>query len=91
MLQFPRPTSAHPAVAVLPAIRVARLQHDLRTPLTVAQGHVQLLHGRLARLVELTGGDRAQLLGSADAIERACRELSAVIDRLVPPGDDASE
>jgi signal transduction histidine kinase len=67
---------------------MAVIQHELRTPLSVVQGHAQLLHRRLARIPGLPDGELTQLQHSATAIERACRDLAAIINRLEPLGPD---
>jgi signal transduction histidine kinase len=52
------------------------------TPLAVIQGNAQLLQRRLGRLEGLGEADLASLHRLGVAIEHACRELAAVVDRL---------
>ena len=55
-----------------------RLAHDLRTPLAVAVGRVQLLRRRLRR----RDADPARLATDLEAIEAALVRLTALTNRL---------
>ncbi len=72
-------------VVVLNAAALARLQHDLRTPLTVIMGHTQLLRRRMPRLDRLSPEDRDWLVARTTAIDAAVMGMMrsvAGIDRL---------
>ena len=63
---------------------LARVCHDLRTPLTAALGHTQLLRRRLHQ--GSPGAlDHAHLDHGLAAIERALARMAAVVNRLDPP------
>jgi signal transduction histidine kinase len=51
--------------------------HDLRTPLTVLMGRVQLLRRRMRR-----GDDSVQIDTDLEAIEAAIVRLTAAVERL---------
>ena len=55
----------------------AVLMHDLRTPLTVLMGRVQLLRRRMRR-----GDDAVQIDTDLEAIEAAIVRLTATVERL---------
>jgi len=58
---------------------VALIAHDLRTPLTSVQGHVQLLQRRLTR----DGGSEPGELENLEAIEQAARRMDVMIQELL--------
>jgi K+-sensing histidine kinase KdpD len=53
------------------------VMHDLRTPLTVLMGQVQLLRRHMRR-----GNDTVQIDTDLEAIEAAIVRLTAAVDRL---------
>jgi len=55
----------------------AVLMHDLRTPLTVLMGRVQLLRRHMRR-----GDDAVQIDTDLEAIEAAIVRLTAAVERL---------
>jgi signal transduction histidine kinase len=55
----------------------AVLMHDLRTPLTVLMGRVQLLRRHMRR-----GDDAVQIDTDLEAIEAAIVRLTATVERL---------
>jgi K+-sensing histidine kinase KdpD len=55
----------------------AVLMHDLRTPLTVLMGRVQLLRRHMRR-----GNDAVQIDTDLEAIEAAIVRLTATVERL---------
>jgi K+-sensing histidine kinase KdpD len=55
----------------------AVLMHDLRTPLTVLMGRVQLLRRHMRR-----GNDAVQINTDLEAIEAAIVRLTATVERL---------
>jgi signal transduction histidine kinase len=55
----------------------AVVMHDLRTPLTVLMGRVQLLRRHMRR-----GNDIVQIDTDLEAIEAAIVRLTAAVDRL---------
>jgi signal transduction histidine kinase len=57
-------------------------RHNMLTPLAVIQGNAQLLQRRLGRIDGIGEADLASLHRLGVAIERACRELAVVVDRL---------
>ena len=58
---------------------VALIAHDLRTPLTSVQGHVQMLQRRVT-----SEGDSARWeLPSLESIERAARRMEAMLQELL--------
>jgi|1185.fasta_scaffold1023216_2 signal transduction histidine kinase len=66
--------SAHGAWPADPQERLARLVHDLRTPLTIVQGFAELLDRGAATLDEER---RAEYLGR---IAQAGREMKEILD-----------
>ena len=69
-----------PATERLRQVRqeLSRLNHDLKNPLAIISGNAQFLH----ELIRLRGGD-AGLEGPVADIEEACRQLHALLQRLV--------
>jgi signal transduction histidine kinase len=55
----------------------AVVMHDLRTPLTVLMGRIQLLRRHMRR-----GDDTVQIDTDLEAIEAAIVRLTAAVDRL---------
>ncbi|ACY48675.1 histidine kinase dimerization/phospho-acceptor domain-containing protein [Rhodothermus marinus] len=73
-------SAATPAAERLRQVRqeLSRLNHDLKNPLAIISGNAQFLH----ELIRLRGGD-AELEGPVADIEEACRQLHALLQRLV--------
>ncbi len=69
-----------PAAERLRQVRqeLSRLNHDLKNPLAIISGNAQFLH----ELIRLRGGD-AELEGPVADIEEACRQIHALLQRLV--------
>jgi signal transduction histidine kinase len=63
---------------------LARLRHDLKSPLTIISGRAQLLARAIQRSPSLAEGDREKLLSSLTEIEVAVQRLVIVIDGLEP-------
>jgi len=65
---------------------LSRLNHDLKNPLAIISGNAQFLH----ELIRLRGGD-AELEGPVADIEEACRQIHALLQRLVALRDTLPE
>ncbi|WP_397547291.1 histidine kinase dimerization/phospho-acceptor domain-containing protein [Rhodothermus marinus] len=73
-------SAATPAAERLRQVRqeLSRLNHDLKNPLAIISGNAQFLH----ELIRMRGGD-AELEGPVADIEEACRQIHALLQRLV--------
>lgn len=58
------------------------LRHDLKTPLTIIHGRVQLLARGVRRSPSLNEEERATMLAGLAAIEVAVREMVTLIDSM---------
>ncbi len=69
-----------PATERLHQVRheLSRLNHDLKNPLAIISGNAQFLH----ELLRMRGGD-TELEGPVADIEEACRQLHALLQRMV--------
>ena len=76
-----RPIGPRPVVTLNTAA-LARLEHDLRTPLAVILGHNHLLRRRVRRLDRLSPEDREWLLARTTMIDTAVMGMTRSVERL---------
>ena len=61
---------------------LARLRHDLRSPLTTIRGRAYLLARAVRRAPSLSDDERTRMLAGVEAIEAAVAAMVVVIDRM---------
>jgi hypothetical protein len=59
-----------------------RLQHHMKSPLTIIAGRCQLLTREIRRSPSLEDAERAKLLAGLAAIDAAVHQVVQVVDRM---------
>lgn len=66
----------------LPADALARMHHELKTPVTIIAGRAQLVARAIRRSPSLSNDERAGMLASLAAIDAAVVALVAAIEAI---------